>query len=221
MSQVRVHNLAISLDGFATGEDRTFEAPFGHAQHRLMQWFLPTRTFVSKTGHDDEAVGRGTRGIDDAFAAATDQGIGVEIMGRGKFGPQTGPWEDESWRGWWGEEPPFHSPVVVLTHHTRPDLVVGETTFLFRDASPEDAVALASELATGQDIRLGGGPTVVAEFLAADLVDHLHVVVVPIVLGRGVRLWDGLESLEDRFEVEATASPSGVVHYVFTRRERR
>jgi dihydrofolate reductase len=221
MSQVRVHNLAISLDGFATGEDRTFEAPFGHAQHRLMQWFLPTRTFVSKTGHDDEAVGSGTRGIDDAFAAATDQGIGVEIMGRGKFGPQTGPWEDESWRGWWGEEPPFHSPVVVLTHHTRPDLVVGETTFLFRDASPEDAVALASELATGQDIRLGGGPTVVAEFLAADLVDHLHVVVVPIVLGRGVRLWDGLESLEVRFEAEATASPSGVVHYVFTRRERR
>jgi dihydrofolate reductase len=221
MPQVRVHNLAISLDGFATGEDRTFEAPFGHAQHRLMRWFLPTRTFVSKTGHDDEAVGSGTRGVDDAFAAATDQGIGVEIMGRGKFGPQTGPWEDESWRGWWGEEPPFHSPVVVLTHHTRPDLVVGETTFLFRDTSPEDAVALASELGAGQDIRLGGGPTVVAEFLAADLVDHLHVVVVPIVLGRGVRLWDGLESLEDRFEVEATASPSGVVHYVFTRRERR
>ena len=218
MPQVRVHNFAVSLDGFATGEGLTFEAPFGHAQHRLMQWFLPTDTFVSKTGHDDEAVGSGTRGIDDAFAAATDRGIGAEIMGRGKFGPQLGPWEDESWRGWWGEEPPFHTPVVVLTHHERPDLAVGETTFLFRDLAPRDAVALATDLAGGLDVRLGGGPTVVRDFLAADLVDHLHIVVVPILLGRGVRVWDGLEGLERRSDVEVTAAPSGVVHYVFTRR---
>jgi dihydrofolate reductase len=214
-----VHNLAISIDGFATGEGQSLEAPFGHAGHRLMQWFLPTHTFVSKTGHDDEAVGQGTRGIDDAFAGATDAGIGVEIMGRRKFGPQQGPWEDESWRGWWGEEPPFHSPVVVLTHHPRPDLQVGETSFLFRDASPREALDLAAELAGGLDVRLGGGPTVVREFLEADLVDHLHIVVVPIVLGRGVRLWDGLENLEQRFDVETTASPSGVVHYVFTRKQ--
>jgi dihydrofolate reductase len=213
-----VHNFAVSLDGFATGEGRTFDAPFGHAQHRLMEWFLPTDTFVSKTGHGDEAEGRGTRGLDDAFAAATDRGIGVEVMGRGKFGPQVGPWEDESWRGWWGEEPPFHTPVVVLTHHGRPDLAVGETTFLFRDLAPRDAVALATDLAGGLDIRLGGGPTVVRDFLAADLVDHLHIVVVPIVLGRGVRVWDDLEGLEQRFLVEVTAAPSGVVHYVFTRR---
>jgi dihydrofolate reductase len=214
-----VHNLAISIDGFATGEGQSLEAPFGHAGHRLMQWFLPTHTFVSKTGHDDEAVGTGTRGVDDSFAAATDVGIGVEIMGRRKFGPQQGPWEDESWRGWWGEEPPFHSPVVVLTHHPRPDLQVGETSFLFRDASPREALDLAAELAGGLDVRLGGGPTVVREFLEADLVDHLHIVVVPIVLGRGVRLWEGLENLEQRFDVETTASPSGVVHYVFTRKQ--
>jgi dihydrofolate reductase len=138
-------------------------------------------------------------------------------MGRGKFGPQVGPWADESWRGWWGDEPPFHSPVVVLTHHERPDLAVGETTFLFRALPPGEALALATELAGGLDVRLGGGPTVVREFLAADLVDHLHVVVVPIVLGRGVRIWDGLEGLEERFETEVTVSPSGVVHYVFTR----
>ncbi|MFB2583798.1 dihydrofolate reductase family protein [Herbiconiux liukaitaii] len=220
MTRLRVHNLAISLDGFGSGEGRTFEAPFGHAQHRLMQWFFPTRSFVEMTGHGSEAVGEGEDGIDDAFAQATNRNIGAEIMGRGKFGPQEGPWEDESWRGWWGEEPPFHSPVVVLTHHGRPDLEVGETTFLFRDLPPVDALALATELADGKDVRLGGGPTVVRDFLAADLVDHLHIVVVPIVLGRGVRLWDGLEGLEDRFAIETTASPSGVVHHVMTRTAR-
>lgn len=218
MTRLRVHNLAISLDGFATGEGRTFEAPFGHAGGRLMQWFFPTSTFVSTSGHDSEAIGQGTNGVDDAFAAQSWAGIGAEIMGRGKFGPQEGPWEDESWRGWWGDEPPFHTPVVVLTHHPRPDLAVGETTFLFRDASPRDALDEATRLANGLDVRLGGGPTSVRQFLQADLVDHLHVVVVPIILGRGVRLWDDLEGLEDRFDIETTASPSGVVHYVFTRR---
>ena len=220
MTRLRVHNFAISLDGFATGEGRTLEAPFGHAGQRLMGWFFPTNAFVSMTGHDAESVGGGTRGVDDAFAAATNQGVGAEIMGRGKFGPQVGPWEDESWEGWWGEEPPFHSPVVVLTHHARPDLAVGETEFLFRDASPQEALDLAAERAGGRDVRLGGGPTVVREFLEADLVDHLHLVVSPIILGRGVRLWDGLEGVEQRFDVETTASPSGVVHYVFTRRAR-
>jgi dihydrofolate reductase len=220
MTKLRVHNLAVSIDGYATGEGQSFETPFGHAGTRLMNWFFPTDTFVGMSGHDDEAVGAGTRGVDDAFAAATNRGIGAEIMGRRKFGPQLGPWQDESWRGWWGDEPPFHSPVIVLTHHHRPDLVVGETTFLFRELPPAEALALAADLAGGLDVRLGGGPTVVREFLDADLVDHLHVVVVPIVLGGGVRLWDGLARLEERFDVEVTASPTGVVHYVFTRTAR-
>ncbi len=217
MPKLRVHNLAISLDGFAAGEGQSLETPFGHAGGRLMEWFVPTRTFVTMVGHDSESIGNGTRGVDDAFASATTEGIGAEIMGRRKFGPQTGPWEDESWRGWWGEEPPFQSPVVVLTHHERPDLVVGQTTFLFRSLTPHDALELAVEQAGGLDVRLGGGATVVREFLQADLVDHLHVVVVPIILGRGERLWDDLEGLEERFLVEVAASPSGVVHYVFTR----
>ncbi|TPW76715.1 dihydrofolate reductase family protein [Schumannella sp. 10F1B-5-1] len=221
MPKLRAHNIAISLDGFATGEDRTFEAPFGHAGGRLMQWFFPTRTFVRVSGHESEAVGSGETGVDDDFAARAWQGIGAEIMGRGKFGPQTGPWEDEEWRGWWGDEPPFHSPVVVLTHHPRPDIEVGETTFLFRDAQPQAALDLAFELAQGHDVRLGGGPTMIREFLEADLVDELHVVVVPIILGRGVRLWDGQEGLEQRFDVATTASPSGVVHLVFTRKTDR
>jgi dihydrofolate reductase len=220
MTKLRVHNLAVSIDGYATGEGQSFETPFGHAGTRLMNWFFPTDTFVGMSGHDDEAVGAGTRGVDDAFAAATNRGIGAEIMGRRKFGPQLGSWQDESWRGWWGDEPPFHSPVIVLTHHHRPDLVVGETTFLFRELPPAEALALAADLAGGLDVRLGGGPTVVREFLDADLVDHLHVVVVPIVLGGGVRLWDGLARLEERFDVEVTASPTGVVHYVFTRTAR-
>ena len=218
MTKLRVHNLAVSLDGFATGEGRTFDAPFGHAGGRLMEWFFPTRTFVSMTGHDDEAVGSGTTGLDDGFAAASWDSIGVEIMGRGKFGPQEGPWQDESWRGWWGEEPPFHTPVVVLTHHGRPDLKVGETDFLFRDLAPREALDLATSLAGGKDVRLGGGPTVVREFLDADLVDYLHIVVSPIILGRGVSLWDGQEGIEQRFDIETTASPSGVVHHVFTRK---
>ena len=220
MTKLRAHNIAVSLDGFATGEGQSLDAPFGHAGGRLMEWFFPTRTFVDASVHASESVGAGSRGVDDAFAAQAWQGIGAEIMGRRKFGPQQGPWEDESWRGWWGEEPPFHTPVIVLTHHPRPDLAVGETTFLFRDLPPEQALALAAEQAGGLDVRLGGGPTVIRAFLAADLVDHLHVVVVPIILGRGVRLWDGLEGLEARFDIEAIASPSGVVHEVWTRRPR-
>ena len=138
-------------------------------------------------------------------------------MGRNKFAPLSGPWPDPDWQGWWGDEPPFHTPVIVLTHHPRPDLVLGDTTFLFRDTSPEEALAEATELAGGLDVRLGGGPTTIREFLDADLVDHLHLVVAPIVLGRGERIWDGQEGLEERFDIETTASPSGVMHQVFTR----
>lgn len=215
MSLTRVHNLAISLDGFATGADQTLEAPFGHAQGRLMQWFVATRTFRSMQG----APG-GSTGIDDAFARQWGTNIGAEIMGRNKFGPQRGPWTDEEWKGWWGEEPPFHTPVFVLTHHPRPDLVMkGGTTFHFVDATPAEALAMARASANGLDVRIGGGPSTVQQFLAADLVDHMHVVQVPIVLGRGVRLWDGLEAMEERFSVETTSSPSGVTHLVFDRRK--
>lgn len=157
MTKLRVHNLALSIDGFATGEGQSLETPFGHAGARLMEWFFPTHTFVNTSGHESESIGAGTRGVDDAFAAAAWDGIGAEIMGRRKFGPQQGPWEDESWRGWWGEEPPFHTPVVVLTHHARPDIQVGETTFLFRDLAPQ-ASSTTSGPAARADIaarRLG------------------------------------------------------------------
>jgi dihydrofolate reductase len=216
MSRVRVHNFSVSLDGYATGDGQTLEEPFGHAGMRLMQWALGTRTFRRMMGGPGGSVG-----VDEAYASRWADGIGAEIMGRNKFGPQRGPWPDEEWTGWWGEDPPFHTPVFVLTHHPRPSVpMAGGTTFHFLDADPAKALEVAREAAGGLDVRIGGGPTTVREFLAADLVDDLHVVLVPILLGRGVRLWDGLERLEDRFDVEAVASPSGVTHLTLTRRPR-
>jgi dihydrofolate reductase len=214
MSLVRVHNFSVSLDGFATGEGQSLQAPFGHAQQRLMQWAFGTRTFTAMHGESG-----GSAGVDETFAAGWGRGIGAEIMGRNKFGPQRGPWTDEEWTGWWGDEPPFHTPVFVLTHHPRPSIeMAGGTTFHFLTAEPAAALAAAREAAGGLDVRIGGGPSTVREFLAADLIDHLHLVVVPVVLGRGVRLWDGLEGVEQRFDVESVASPSGVTHVTFARR---
>ena len=214
MSQVRVHNFSVSLDGFGAGEGQSLEAPFGHAGDRLLKWFMSTRTFRAM---NDESGG--DTDVDDAFASNWGSGIGAEIMGRNKFGPQRGAWEDEEWKGWWGENPVFHTPVFVLTHHTRRSIAMeGGTTFHFIDASPAEALDAARQAAGGMDVRIGGGVSTVREFLAADLIDHLHVVVVPIVLGRGEPLWDGMEGLEQRFDVESVSTPSGVTHLTFTRR---
>jgi hypothetical protein len=186
MSQVRVHNFSISLDGFGTGEGITFDAPFGHAGHRLHEWYFATRFWHSMVGDAG-----GTVGVDHSFAERIDLGFGAEIMGRGKFGAQTGPWTEVGTDG---------------------------TVFHFVNASPQEALDLASEAAGDLDVRIGGGPTVVRDFLAADLIDTLHVVQVPILLGRGARLWDGLEGVEERYNLEAVSSPSGVTHLTFTRR---
>lgn len=213
MSQVRVHNLAVSLDGFGTGADQRLESPFGHAGTRLMEWFFATRSFRQMHGEPG-----GSTGIDDLFARNWGPGIGAEIMGRNKFSAQRGPWADHEWQGWWGDEPPFRTPVFVLTHHSRPTIEMkGGNSFHFIDASPAEALAAAREAADGQDVRIGGGPSTVRQFLAADLIDYLHIVVVPIVLGRGERIWDGQEKLEERFQIESVSSPSGVTHLVCTR----
>jgi len=214
MSRVRVHNFSVSLDGFGTGEGQSLEEPFGHAGTRLHEWFFPTRTFTEMRGGQG-----GSTGIDDAFASNWNAGVGAEIMGRNKFGYQRGPWVDEEWRGWWGDNPPFHTPVFILTHHPRSTIEMkGGTTFQFIDASPDEVLEAARQSAGGLDIRIGGGPSTIRQFLAADLVDQMHVAVVPIVLGRGERLWDGLEDLEERFDIETVSSPSGVTHLTFTRR---
>jgi dihydrofolate reductase len=214
MSLVRVHNFSVSLDGFSTGAGQSLDTPFGHAGGRLMEWYFGTRTF--RQMHGD---GGGSKGGDEAFAGTWGPGIGVEIMGRNKFGPQRGPWVDDEWKGWWGDDPPFHTPVIVLTHHPRPSIeMAGGTTFHFMDAGPAEALERARKEAGGLDVRIGGGPSTVSQFLAADLVDFMHVVMVPIILGRGVRLWDGLEGLEQRFDIESVTTPSGVTHLTFTRR---
>lgn len=214
MSRVRVHNFSVSLDGFGTGEGQSLDAPFGHAGTRLQEWFFATRAFRQMHGEPG-----GSTGADDSFASNWSPGIGAEIMGRNKFGPQRGPWPDEEWKGWWGEDPPFHTPVFVLTHHPRSSVrMKGGTTFHFIDADPAGALAVARESADGQDIRIGGGPSTIREFLANDLIDHMHIALVPIILGRGEPIWDPRDELERRFDVEAVSTPSGVTHLTFTRR---
>jgi len=214
MSLALVQNFAISLDGFGTGEGLSREHPFGHAGERLHEWMFDTRWWRNLVGERG-----GSRGIDDALVRQHDVGIGAEIMGAGKYG-YPGWQDDPDWKGWWGANPPFHTPVFVLTHHVRPPMeMAGGTTFRFIDAEPAEALALARAAAGGKGVRIGGGATVVREFFKAGLVDHAHIAVVPILLGRGVWLWDGLEALETRYAIESVTSPSGVTHLSFTRRD--
>ncbi|GAA3829991.1 dihydrofolate reductase family protein [Nocardioides panacisoli] len=212
MSLVRIHNFSVSLDGFGTGEGQSLESPFGHAGQRLHPWMFATRFGREMLGQEG-----GGRGADDAFAAQFMPGIGAEIMGANKFGPPG--WQDDAdWKGWWGPNPPFHTPTYVLTHRPRPSIEMeGGTTFHFLDATPEEALAVAREGAGGLDVRIGGGVSVVRDFLAAGLVDHAHFAVAPIVLGRGERLWDGLEGLESSYDVESVTTASGTTHVTFTR----
>ena len=207
MAKLRVHAFSISLDGFGTGEGLTDEDPFGHAGERLHEWM-----FAAIDGEPASAP------VDADLVARAWDGIGAEIMGRRKFHVGTGPLPD-GWQGFWGDDPPFHTPVFVLTHHPRDSLeMAGGTTFHFVDAPPHEALAMAVDAAGGLDVRLGGGAQTIRTFLDADLVDELHVVVVPIVLGRGQRLWDGQEGLDQRFDIEVLPGGSGVTHLLLTRR---
>jgi dihydrofolate reductase len=212
MTRTRIHSLFISLDGFGAGEGQSADAPMGHAGRRLAEWMFATRFGAAMLGRTG-----GSAGVDNAFAQQWEPGIGAEIMGANKFGPPG--WQDDAdWKGWWGPNPPFHTPAFVLTHRPRPPIEMeGGTTFHFLDASPAEALAVARDAARGKDVRIGGGPTTARDFIAAGLVDHIHLVQVPIVLGRGVRLWDGLEGLEADYAIEAVSSPSGVTHLTFTR----
>jgi len=211
---VRV-DLNISLDGFATTTDQTPESPFGEDWPRLTGAYAATRTFRSRVLGD--TTGAGTTGVDDTYAAAYFAEVGAEIMGAGMFGLHTFP-DDPDWRGWWGEEPPFHCPVLVLTHRDRPTIEFANgTSFHFLSATPAEALARAVEAADGKDVRVGGGATVVRDFLRAGLVDRLHVAIAPILLGRGIRLWDDLRGLEAGYDVTAETAESGTVHLTFHR----
>jgi dihydrofolate reductase len=192
---LRVQNITVSSDGIGAGEDQTLERPFGHVDPgRLFSWAGATASWPVRTEPG------GSRGLDDYFTRDFSHNIGAEIMGRNKFGPQRGPWQDHDWLGWWGETPPFH------------------TTFHFVDGDPATVLARAREAAQGKDVRLGGGVTTIRQFLDADLVDTMHVVVSPVKLGSGVRLWESPDELLDRFHLEVVPSPSGVTHHLFWRK---
>jgi dihydrofolate reductase len=215
MTKLCVRAFGVSIDGFGAGPNQTIENPLGEGGLGLHEWVFKTRTFARIHG---TAGADGETGVDDDFAARGFENIGAWIMGRNMFGPIRGKWPNDEWKGWWGEEPPFHTPVFVLTHHVRPSIEMkGGTTFHFIDASPAQALAAARQAAGGLDVRIGGGPATVRQFLAADLIDHMHIALVPILLGRGESLWDGLEGLEERFAIESVSSPSGVTHVTFTR----
>lgn len=212
---VRV-DLNISLDGFASTADQTPENPFGEDWGRLVNAYTATRTFRSRVLHD--ASGGGTTGVDDKYAQAYFAELGAEIMGAGMFGLHNFP-NDPDWRGWWGDEPPFGIPVFVLTHQTsRPSIEFANgTVFHFISAPPSAALDRALQVAGGKDIRIGGGPTVVRDFVREGLVDQLHVAIAPILLGRGIRLWDDLRGFEAGYEVVAETAESGTVHLTFKR----
>ena len=210
MPRTRVHNLNISLDGYAAGEHVTMDAPIGGAEQLFS-------SFDGRFIHGIDAADSPVT-LDRALTSMWGQGIGAEIMGRRKFGPQSGDWPEDGWRGWWGDEPPFHTPVYVLSHHPRPDIDFDNgTSFRFVAGTPAEVLDVAREGANGRDVRIGGGPSTVRQFIEADLIDFMHLVIVPITLGRGVSVWQGIEGLQDRYTLESVTSASGLTHQFWNR----
>lgn len=211
---LKVQCFAVTQDGFGAGVDQSLEHPFGLGANpaELFSWAGATASWPNRTDPG------GSRGLDDYFTRDYANNVGAEIMGRNKFSPYRGAWEDHPWDGWWGDTPPFHTPVFVLTHHERPPLTLSDTTFHFLNATPADALRQAKEAADGKDVRLGGGTTTIREFLDADLVDTMHIAVSPIEIGRGEQLWKSHTDLLDRFHIDTVPSPSGVTHLLFWHR---
>lgn len=189
MSKVRVACLSISIDGFCAGPDQSLEHPLGVGGHKLHEWFFPTKTFQTMFGRPS-----GTTGVDNKFAVRGFRNVGAWILGRNMFGPVRGPWPDESWKGWWGDEPPYHTPVFVLTHHARTSLVMqGGTVFHFVTEGIHAALEQAQQAAAGTDVRIGGGAATVRQYVQAGLVDELHIAIAPVLLGSGENLFAGLD----------------------------
>jgi dihydrofolate reductase len=215
MAKLTFH-ITMSLDGYVAGPRQSSENPIGEGGLGLHEWAFATRTFRAVHGGDG-----GERGVDDDRLAVLTADIGATIMGRNMFGPVRGTWGDESWRGWWGENPPFHTPVFVLTHHSRAQLEMGGgTTFHFVTDGIEAALERAIVAADGRDVALGGGASTVQQYLRAGLVDELEVHVVPMFLGGGERLFDNLESGLDRYSCTGLVSSSAAAHFSYVRTER-
>ena len=215
MSLLRVASFSLSLDGFGAGPDQSLDHPLGVGGTALPGWLFPTRTFQQKLFGNDG----GETGIDDDFAARGFENIGAWILGRNMFGPVRGPWPDESWRGWWGENPVYHVPVFVLTHHARAPLVMeGGTTFHFVTEGIDVALARAREAAGGLDVRVGGGVNVIRQYLRQRLIDEMHLAIAPVLLGRGERLFDGIDLPALGYACTRHAHSALATHVVLTRR---
>src|SRR6478609_7180285 len=213
MPRVRVNNIAVSVDGYAAGPDQSVENPIGVGGSRLHEWLFPTRSFREMQGR----VG-GEEGPDNDFVAAGNLGVGATIMGRNMFGPIRGPWADEQWRGWWGEEPPYHHPVYVLTNHPRdPITMLGGTVFHFVTDGIHAALKQALDAADGQDVKIAGGVSTIQQYLRAGLVDELEVAIAPVLLGSGERLFDNLDGGPVGFECTEFVGTTSVLHARFAR----
>jgi dihydrofolate reductase len=214
MSKVRVNCFAISLDGYGAGPEQTQKDPLGKNGEELHRWFVSTQSFKATYGDDSG----GTRGIDNDFAARAMANLGAWILGRNMFGPVRGPWPDESWRGWWGESPPYHVPVFVLTHHARKPLEMeGGTTFHFVTGGADEALRLAREAAGQRDIRIGGGVETIRQYLRARAIDEMHLAVSPVILGSGEHLLSGLDLLALGYRVAEHVPSESATHVVFRR----
>jgi dihydrofolate reductase len=206
MSKVRVH-IAISADGYVAGPNQSQENPLGEGGEALHDWFVELKAWREPHGRDGGKVNASTPIAEESLA-----NVGAEIMGRGKFGPPGGgPWGEDPWRGWWGEDPPFHKPVFVVTHHEREPLTLSDTTFNFVTDGIEDALEQAREAADGKDVYIGGGADIINQYLAAGLVDELEVHVAPLILGGGERLFDGVGPDLKLEQLRAVEAP-GVAH---------
>ncbi|HEY3240216.1 MAG TPA: dihydrofolate reductase family protein [Acidimicrobiia bacterium] len=213
MPNVRVHNFAMSVDGYAAGPSQSLDNPLGVGGTRLHEW-----AFATRSGRQMHGMDGGDEGVDDDFIARGDAGIGATIMGRNMFGPIRGSWGGDEWTGWWGDSPPYHHPVFVLTHHPRPSIPMqGGTTFHFVADGIDAALKRALDAAEGKDVRIGGGAATIQQYLRAGLIDDLHLAIVPILLGAGERLFDHLDGGPEGYEcVEFVSSPS-VAHVRLSR----
>jgi len=214
MSKVRVSAFTLSLDGYGAGPQQTLQDPLGRGGERLHEWLLPTRTFKKVHGSSD-----GTTGIDDELAARGFENVGAWIMGRNMFGPARGPWPEDSWKGWWGDNPPYHVPVFVLTHHRRePIPMQGGTTFHFVTDGIEAALTRAREAAGNRDIRIGGGVATVRQYLQARMIDELHIAIAPVLLGGGESLFGGIDLPALGYDVTEHVPSEKATHIVLSKR---
>ncbi len=215
MTRVRVESFTLSLDGYGAGAEQSLAHPLGLGGGELHRWLFPTRTFQRALfGHDD-----GTTGVDDGFAARGFENIGAWILGRNMFSPTRGPWADLSWQGWWGDNPPYHVPVFILTHHARPSIeMAGGTSFHFVTGGLHHALALARGAACGRDVRIGGGVATLRQALREGLIDELHLAISPVLLGRGEHLFEGLDLRALGYTCVRTVASEAATHVVLQRR---